>query len=53
MKETEAQVICYTPRGRPVAWALNGKVFQIELSTIGTEWADYEDWVQLTFDFDL
>jgi hypothetical protein len=37
------QPICFTPRGRPVAWVLpDGNVVQIPS---GPEWADYEDWV--------
>jgi hypothetical protein len=51
MKETEPQIICRTPRGRPIAWVLDGEVVQV--TVVGIEWADYEDWVQLSFDFDL
>lgn len=51
------QAICFTPRGRPVAWILDGEVFQMPVAyqrvIMRTEWADYEDWVQLAFDFIL
>jgi len=47
-----SQVICRTPRGRPLAWvSSDGTIVQVSGPKI--EWADYEDWVQLSFDFIL
>lgn len=50
------QVICRTPRGRPIAWAVrHGDDFTViqREDHVKNEWADYEDWVQLAFDFNL
>ena len=55
MKEIRIHIICRTPRGKPIGWAVhNGEDFVVVQSPyVKNEWADYEDWVQLSFDFIL